>query len=488
MSKQPTKLHPTELKALITELAKRTGVTSTPVAPTISSRRTDRKHKFKESLFAEQRAFVDDPAKRKAALCTRRAGKTTCDAFMLIEAALDYDDSLSVYVALTRENIKKLMWPELKRMNARWDFGMDFNETSLTATFPNKSEIWLCGAQNADDVEKLRGPKYPLVVLDESASFGPHIESLVVEIINPALRDLNGTLALTGTPGRVPTGFFYEVTTGKRKNWSVHSWSLEQNTYLPPEARDLALIREEDGLSESDPRYRREYLGEWVSDATVLVYRFNAELNYGTPPQDLDTEWYYNLAVDLGYDDDTAFVVGAFSPRLMDFYIVYADKRPGMIVHDIAQEVRRLDDIYKFSRKVGDSGGLGKMILQEMNVRYGLSILPAEKKDKFDFIEHFNSDMLMGRIKVPEGCAIVQEWVTLPWDEDRRHEDPGFPNHLADAALYAWRDSKHFAGKLAAPATPVGSPEWYRQREREEEIKLAEQLRGDRERSWWECI
>ncbi len=371
-------------------------------------------------------------------------------------------------------------------MNARWGFGMDFNETSLTATLPNKSQIWLVGASHADDIERLRGPKYPLVILDESASFGPHIEALIMEVIGPALRDLDGTLVMTGTPGRVPTGLFWEVTTGKRPQWSVHTWSLAQNVYLPPQARDLALIRQEDGLAEADPRYRREYLGEWVSDFTTLVYHFDPLKNYGTPP--IGVEWYYNLAVDLGYDDDTAFVVGAFSPVVKEFYIVHAMKRPGMIVQQIAEEIKRLDGIYSFSRKVADSGGLGKMIIQEMNVRYGLGLLPAEKKDKLDFIEHMNSDLVMGRVKVYDGCGVVSEWLTLPWDEERKHEDPGFPNHYSDAALYAWRDSKHFAGKLEQPALAANTPEWWAAKEQVAERQLAEQLNGSTGKSWWEFI
>jgi hypothetical protein len=382
---------------------------------------------------------------------------------------------------------KQLMWRELKALNQRWGFQMEFNETSLIASMPSGSRIWLLGASHADDIARLRGHKYPLVCLDESASFGSHIEELVVEVVEPALLDYDGTLVLAGTPGRRPTGLFYEVTSGFRQGWSTHKWSLLQNPHMPEAARDLALIRARQGLSEEDPRYRREYLGEWVLDDSALVYRYGADRNIGRPEL-TSGEWFYNLGVDLGYDDDTAFVVGAFSSGSPNYYIVECFKKPGMIVSDVAREVGALSEKYQLSRKVCDSGGLGKMIIQELNIRYGLGLLPAEKKDKLDFIEHMNSDMMLGRVKVYENCPLIEEWKALPWNDERDGENPNHANHLADACLYAWRDSKHFSGKTVLPGPEKGSAEWFLMQERLSEQRAIENWQMEQGQSWLDRI
>lgn len=434
-----------EKRAVLKEAQKRFGAPAAQQEAKLDLRQQERTHAFMKALHSHQLAFASDPSRRKAALCTRRAGKSTVACFMMIKAALDYDGCLVPYITITRENAQKMMWKELKHLNRRFSFGMEFNETSLTAVFPNGSSIWLMGAKHKDDIERLRGPKYPLAVLDEAASFGPHIEALLLEVLAPALRDYLGTMVMIGTPGPIPAGLFYEVTSGLRKNWSVHKWSLADNPFLPAEARDLEKIKEDEGMDETVPRFQREYLGLWSTDDNNIIYRFNYARNtYTVLPED---DYYFNLGVDLGFDDDTAFVVGAYSHHSPNFYIIDTFKAPKMDITSVALKIQELEQKYPFTRKVVDSGALGKMIVAELTSRHGLTLEPAEKKDKLGHIEQFNSDLLMGRILVPETAKdLIDEYTTLPWAEGRREEHPAYANHLADAALYAWRDSRHYAG------------------------------------------
>jgi hypothetical protein len=438
-----------EAKAILKELDKRAGlVPQKETTNAATTRQLERSHRFMKSLHEKQVLFAEDKSTRKAALCTRRAGKTTVSAFIMCRTALEYEGCLIPYITITLDNAKKVMWEELKILNRKWGFEMVFNETTATATFPNGSRIWMLGAKHKDDIERLRGPKYPLVVLDEAASFGAHIENLLQEVLEPALLDYEGTMLMIGTPGPVPAGLFYEVTNGKWENWTVHKWTLFDNPYLPEKVRNLEYLLRTTRSSVEDPKFQREYLGRWVIDDSNLVYRFNPARNvYAQLPEE---DWYFNLGIDLGFNDDTAFVVGAYSHTSPNFYVVETYKEPKMDITSVANKIKEYDAKYAFTRKVIDSGALGKMIVAELSARHGLSLEPAEKKDKLGHIENFNSDLLMGRILIHETAnELMTEMMELPWAEGKREEHSGYANHLTDACLYAWRDAKHYAGVKA---------------------------------------
>jgi hypothetical protein len=81
--------------------------------------------------FAAQLAFIDDASKKKAARCTRRAGKTALAAIYLLLVAFAKPESTCLYLALTRQSAKRLVWRWLKKLNKLADLGLGkraFNE------------------------------------------------------------------------------------------------------------------------------------------------------------------------------------------------------------------------------------------------------------------------------------------------------------------------------------------------------------------------
>ncbi len=78
-----------------------------------------------DGTLAQQRAFIEDPAKLKWALCTRRAAKSYSDGLALAKAALDRPDVSCLYIGLTRESAKRIMWKDvLKAINRRHKLGV----------------------------------------------------------------------------------------------------------------------------------------------------------------------------------------------------------------------------------------------------------------------------------------------------------------------------------------------------------------------------
>lgn len=420
---------------------------------------------LKSDLFDKQIALINDTSRRKAAVCSRRAGKTYSMCAYLIISALENPGHTCLYIALTRRSGKTILWPEMKRMNHKYMLGIRFNNTELIARFPNGSTVMIGGANDAEEIDKYRGNKYPLVVIDEAASIGRHLDELVDEVLEPALIDLNGTLVMIGTPANHCTGKFYDATAYPDSSWATHSWTILDNPHIPHAGDWLEELRRKRIWDVDNPIYQREYMGRWVRSDDSIVFRFSADKNIydGGLPEDHD--WSQVLGVDLGYDPDPfTLVVMHFCDDLPYVYAGETFKETGLNITQQAEVIRDFIERYAtkggFRRIVVDTGGLGKAIAQEFKQRHDLPVLPAEKNKKLDFIELLNDDLRTGKLKLPRNSPIIDEWMNIQWTEDGRKEDPRFPNDLSDAALYAWRECYHWTHEAQLSLPDMLSPEY----------------------------
>lgn len=436
--------------------------------------------RIKDRLFALQRDFVDDPARRKALLCPRRAGKSFTASTMLVAKCLEMPYANCLYVTLTRSSGRSILWspPQtgLKWLDQEYGLRLGFHNTDLRAHFPNNSLISLVGGESKADIDRFRGQAYDLVVIDEAKSFPPMVlEELVKEVFGPALNDRLGTLAIVGTPGSILAGPFYEATRpgsdisrpwayrdrpewkDRPYVWSAHTWTVSDNVGKPHLWEACLEDKAAFGWSDSNPIWRREYLGEWVADASNLVFMYEQDAatsgkNDWEPDPNSDNpfglpaghEWLYLCGMDLGFDDDFALVVGAYSETCPEFYHVYTYKQPQLTVSDVAAKFREVEEVFgTFEAVVGDRGGLGKMIFAELSDKYGIEIEAAEKTEKKTYIELINSDLHEGRIKIIPDSELAFEMQLAQWDEYRRNIDKNCADHAIDAFVYLWRYSYH---------------------------------------------
>jgi hypothetical protein len=476
-------MHPVEERQLLRELHRRTQ----PPPRIISGDGVvaDVRRKLRARLFDKQLAFFDDPAKRKVARCSRRAGKTTETAIDEVDGCLEAAQAgigraKCLYATLTRERAKELLWPELKHLNEQEQLGIRFNEVELTATLPEAlglGVVKLTGADKAKEIEKRRGDKLKRARIDEAQAFGEYLRQFVDDVLEPALLDLQGDLGLLGTPGPVCAGLFFEASTGEAPGWSQHHWTMLDNPHIPHAREWLEKLKRERNWDDAHPTYRREWLGEWVNDAGALFYRYDALRNaYERLPEGPD--WRYVMGVDLGFDDAFACVVWAFSRTTSELYEVDCFKASSLIPSQWAAHIASRMERYRPERVVVDSGGLGKAFVEELRQRHKLAVQPAEKQNKAAYVELLNGDLERGLVKVRHHSPLAEEWRTLPRDmDDPAKEDSRFANHAADAALYGWREALHFLGRREESGPKPGSPEWHAKRESDREERLAKRVR-----------
>lgn len=411
--------------------------------------------KLLASLFPAQRRFLEDSAHLKAALCTRRAGKSHASAVALIDAAWSKPNTVALYLALTRRSAKAIMWHKLKELDRTHKLGLTFSESELIVSLPNNSRIVLFGADLENLADRLRGDAYVRVIIDEAQSYGSHLQMLIDDVLEPATLDHRGDIALIGTPGPSPCGTFYDATT-TAPSWSRHSWSLIDNHHLPHAADWLVQLKTNRGWTDENPTWLREYQAQWVQDESALVYRgFKRRRNmYRELPM---SSWQYIVGLDLGWHDQTAFSVIAYSKYQPNAHIIRSFGRSEMHISRTAEVLLSLQNEFAPAAIVADTGGLGKAICEELKMRYSLPIVAAEKTDKLTAIEALNGDFIDGRVLVHESCSdLINQYETLTWDEKRLHENPGQRNDLIDSALYPLRYSRHYWHRpKAAELTPA---------------------------------
>jgi len=444
----------------------------------------DRTYRWREDLFDKQLAFIDDKSEFKAAVCSRRAGKTYTLCYYLLEVAAKYPDGVVAYIALTRTNAKRLMWGALKKASREYHLGIRFNNSELTATLPNHSQIWLTGANDEADIDKLRGPNYRLVCIDEAQSYGGFLGEFIEEVLEPALIDNRGTLCLTGTPNAACAGYFHKATTIESYNYAVHKWTILENPYIPHAKEYLDAKRQQKQWADNHPIYMREWRGEWVKSHDSLVYKYYDHNIYDILPHDSGTV-HYLLGIDLGYEDATSFSIGCFLDNDKHLWVLETPCYKKMIPSEIAEHVNSLNEIYNFERIVADTGGLGKSIVEEMRQRWQLPIKAAEKQNKAAYIELMNGDLNTGRIKVKRGSKVFEEWDLLQWDENHRKEDPRYENHAADATLYMWREARHWLWEPLYRDPVPGESGYTTWMEDQVENQIRERVIGNEDVPWW---
>jgi hypothetical protein len=450
--------------------------------------------------FPQQLAFIQDQSRLKALFCTRRAAKSFTGGLYLVETALRYPNSNCLFIGLTRQSAHGIIWKdilrELDRANA---LNIKFNETLLTATFPNGSVIWVTGADTDEqEMNKLLGKKYKLVVIDEASMFTINMPQLVYGVLKPATADQRGTICLLGTASNITRGLFYDITTNREPGWSLHTWTAFDNPHVRTQwQEELDEISLKRPLFKETPLFKQWYLNQWVVDEDALVYKYSRDRNRALqiPVSPSGLNRHYVLGIDLGHSPDpSAFVVSCYYDDSPTLTFVHAEKHLRMDVTDVANKIRELERIYTFDVRVIDNAN--KQAVAELNNRHDVKVIPADKTGKNDFINLMNAEMIQGKVKLWHECKeLEEEWLTLVWETEngiikltpsgQRKEHPGLPNHLCDAALYNWRYCYQYLFK-----TPIPDPKWGSQEHWEPKHieKLVQEIQVEKDPNHWKNV
>lgn len=213
-------------------------------------------------LSNAQRLIADSPFRFRVAICGRRFGKTHLAIRELAKYAR-HPGQRVWYVAPTYRQAKQTVWSKLKKKLRGLRWIKSVNESDLTVTLVNGSEITL---RSADNYDSLRGVGLNFLVLDEFADID---QKAWTEVLRPTLSDTGGHALFIGTPKGVGNWAkdIYENEKTK-KGWVSFQFTTIDGGNVPEEEVEQA-------KQDLDERtFRQEYLATFETYSGVIAYSF----------------------------------------------------------------------------------------------------------------------------------------------------------------------------------------------------------------------
>jgi hypothetical protein len=253
---------------------------------------------FRDALFAKQVRIFNDPAERVFMLSGRRFGKTAAFGRKAAQLCINKPHTNVVYTARSLRNAKKIIFPELEVLRDRYNVPIRFKGSNddVTARFPGDSEILFMGIEIKKRVDILRGygKDVELIGLDELGVYEDWLEFLIEKGAHALTADCAGQMWLMGNPGELMNGWWYEHTRPEADHeYPVYHGTGLENPYLQNALAEgqfvdgvnlkfrqwLADYRRKNKISEDDPTYRQEWLGEWCQNVDALMFDYSPERN-----------------------------------------------------------------------------------------------------------------------------------------------------------------------------------------------------------------
>jgi hypothetical protein len=419
---------------------------------------------YLDPAFPSQGAFVADTSRFLTAQCSRRAGKTNGLALRFFYTLAKHPGALCLYIALTRESARNIMWPVLQEQDALLKIGCEFTESNLTMTHPNGARLQLFGADMKNFIRRLKGIKTPGAAIDEAQDFGVHIQSLVDDVLTPTLTDYEDSwLAVVGTPGPIPFGYFFDITQNKKYGFSFHAWTCFENPYLPNARGFVDQLKKRYEWDDSNPTYLREWKNQWVLDLESLLIRYEeAKSHYVELPP---AKWNYIMGIDIGFEDADAIAVIAWSDSSPNTYLVEEVITNKQGLTELVSQIRSLGLKYDISKMVIDEGGLGKKLAEEIRRQHHIPVQAADKSRKMETVEFLNDQLRMGKFKARSNSRFASDskMVQIDWEKttpDSIKVKNGFHSDVIDAVLYAFKESPAFSYSAPPKKPKKGTKEW----------------------------
>ena len=246
-------------------------------------------------LSNAQDTIANDPHRFRVVVAGRRFGKTHLSIRELCYHARKPDSEVW-YVAPTYRQAKQIVWRKLKHKLQDLKWVQKINESELTITLKNGSNISLKGADNADS---LRGIGLDFLCCDEFADIDPEAW---YEVLRPTLADREGRALFIGTPKGMGNWAhdLYTMPLENPSQWSSFQYTTIEGGNVKPEEIEAAK------LDLDERTFRQEFLATFETYAGRIYYAFERVANC-QPPDTIDLSVIY-VGMDFNIDPMSAVV------------------------------------------------------------------------------------------------------------------------------------------------------------------------------------
>lgn len=220
---------------------------------------------------------------RMVALCSRKIGKTWWATYVANKVGRGKRNAIIRFAFPTKEQGKTIIVPLFEEFqetcppDLRW-VNREAQDGCWYLPHTN-ARLYLAGSDTADQIDRLRGPRSDVTLLDEFTFFHCHLRRLITGVLMPQLLSSGGNMLCTGTPPESLDHESVQYIEGARKQKRLIVKTIFDNPRLTRD--DLRLICAEahpegtndeeieailDGKVKGSPEWRREFKCEMVSD------------------------------------------------------------------------------------------------------------------------------------------------------------------------------------------------------------------------------
>ena len=206
---------------------------------------------------------VEDSHRYKVINCGRRAGKSFLVSWQMLYYATEHSNSIVWFISPSYKQSKLIMWSMLTDL-VPLEIIKSKNETELSMTLLNDSQIVLKGADNPDS---LRGVHIDFCVFDETAFIKKW--DFVWNVVRPTLIDSKADCWFISTPNG--KNHFKDLYEFDDPDWKSFHFTSYDNPYLDKDEIDKARGKM------SDEAFAQEFLGEFMTTAGIFFGEFRRE-------------------------------------------------------------------------------------------------------------------------------------------------------------------------------------------------------------------
>ena len=276
-------------------------------------------------LSPVQQQVAQDDHRFKVVIGGRRMGKTFLAIREMCYQAKE-PNRLIWYVTSSYRAAKMIAFKELKQRLLDLNWVRKINESELSVTLKNNTEIALKGA---DNFQSLRGIKLSYCVIDEAAQVQA---DAWFEVIRPALADSQGGVLFISTPlGK--NNWTFDLFNREKEdpdNWKSWQFTTLQGGFVPKE--EIEQAKQE----MSEKQFNQEFNATFESFGDQVAWAFDRDQNIKELPNaDLRTIY-------IGMDFNVAPINAAIMVREgEDLYIIDEIQMYSSNTNELCDEIKR---------------------------------------------------------------------------------------------------------------------------------------------------
>jgi hypothetical protein len=393
----------------------------------------------------------------------RRTGKSFLLCVIAVEYALKNPGAQIKYAAGTGKLVRTVIRPILKKLfvDCPKDLQPRFKALEGTYDFANGSSIAVAGCDDGN-ADSLRGTESHLNIIDEAA-FVKDLNYVIDDILRPQTFTTGGRTILSSTP---PRSLAHPAITYMQACERVGAYShktVYDNVRVSPETREAFIAEDAERLALSVEAYkksttfRREYLAEPIADADYAVIPWDAETEFKVVKR-VERPAHYDIytSADFGYVKDCHGILYGYwdfqNARLVIESCDRLVRTPTDVLAKVVTTKERLlwlgpqadeDETPNIYKRVADGGGLGQLIIIDLQRQHKLTFQATQKDAKELQVNQLKMMIANGQLVIDPNCIdLIQQLRTTVWNEGRTSYERNVYGHgdLLDSLVYLVRN------------------------------------------------